>query len=246
MSATHVSLAPRVVVDNTDGFLRRPGWGRANRRRDALLWFEPGDKGGFRVMTKGLLFEDAPEFLLGILDKTEDQVRYQVRNCRHVWKEQVVDHLLAVPDPIEGGIVNTHPFRERWNLRGRLPESQFHEIMGLLARAGWVLFRTLFLDPPNPELRTIGERLVEASRESELIMTFMADRFFVPWPMIYSHPVPGEVLDHKGTNYRPEGFWGYRHLLEHKPERVKSPLVVRGRLGQGANGRRLRRRSSLR
>jgi CHAT domain len=45
--------------------------------------------------------------------------------------------------------------------------------------------------------------------------------------MIYTHPVPGEKLGPDGRNFRPEGFWGIRHILEHKTERVKTPVMLR-------------------
>ncbi len=226
MITTQGTLRHRVVVDNTEGFLRRPGRGRGNRLRDAMIYFEESKGEGFRVIATGRLFNEAPELLLGIIGETVHEIRSRVQYCRQVWKEQVVDGIIPVADQSEGGLVNTHPFRDQWDLSSIVPEGRFHEIMGSLARAGWVLFRTLFLDPSNSDLRKIGERLLQASQQSELVLTFMSDRFFVPWPMIYTHPTPDENLDHRGSNYRLEGFWGYRHLLEHKPERVLGPLVL--------------------
>jgi hypothetical protein len=36
--------------------------------------------------------------------------------------------------------------------------------------------------------------------------------------MIYTHPVAGAKLKADGSNFEWEGFWGYRHIIEHNPE----------------------------
>ena len=39
-----------------------------------------------------------------------------------------------------------------------------------------------------------------------------SDSFFAPWSLVYSDRL---ALD--GADARPEGFWGYQHLIEHAP-----------------------------
>lgn len=83
----------------------------------------------------------------------------------------------------------------------------------LLALAGEELFFQLFESGNDPSLRRIGKRLREVSAERECILTMTSDAFFIPWGMIYTHP--RGKLNSKGTNFEWQGFWGYRHIIEH-------------------------------
>src|SRR5262249_26445314 len=40
------------------------------------------------------------------------------------------------------------------------------------------------------------------------------DDFHLPWRMLYTHPNPTEPLAEDGSNFHPNGFWGYQHIIE--------------------------------
>ncbi|MEO8165174.1 MAG: C25 family cysteine peptidase, partial [Betaproteobacteria bacterium] len=52
------------------------------------------------------------------------------------------------------------------------------------------------------------------------VITIHANCFFVPWGMLYTHPTE-EPLAANGSNFVKEGFWGYRHIIEHCPYKRK-------------------------
>ena len=63
-------------------------------------------------------------------------------------------------------------------------------------------------------------------RSGTQILTICAPHFHLPWRMLYTHPVENEKLDADGENARPEGFWGYRHIIEHfTKQTAESDLV---------------------
>lgn len=50
---------------------------------------------------------------------------------------------------------------------------------------------------------------------------------FVPWGMLYTHPVPDEKLRGDGSNWRKEGFWGFNHIIQQTPERADLETRIR-------------------
>jgi hypothetical protein len=65
-------------------------------------------------------------------------------------------------------------------------------------------------------LRRIASCLRRASQDGSLTITVTSNDFFVPWGMLYVHPDPNEKLrPEDGSNWRPDGFWGFRHVIEH-------------------------------
>jgi hypothetical protein len=48
-----------------------------------------------------------------------------------------------------------------------------------------------------------------------MVMTMTSAQLFIPWSLIYTHPVRGRDLDPDGRNFEWMGFWGLRHIIEH-------------------------------
>jgi hypothetical protein len=53
-----------------------------------------------------------------------------------------------------------------------------------------------------------------------MFLTIIGKTFFIPWGMLYTHPVADDKLKPDGSNFKWEGFWGFRHVIEHNPEWV--------------------------
>jgi CHAT domain-containing protein len=146
-----------------------------------------------------------------------------VQYCRAVWEEEIVKYSEKGLDK-KGVFTNLALFQEEWDFSGK--PKLFRERMAKLAKAGENLFSFIFESERKDILtqtqadtrRAVADRLKEVAcdKERSLFITIQSDCCFVPWGMLYTHPNPDEKLDSNGSNFEPEGFWGYRHVIEHK------------------------------
>lgn len=188
---------------------------RRTRPRDAGLLIRRTRK-GYEITAIGGIFGAAP--LRTEVPISKRKLLGWSQDIRSVWTRHVVDYVMPVEDLLEGGAKKVVVFQEGWD-QSAMPAADFRAIMSELAVAGRDLFRLLFFDDPNDWQRTaIGERLWEISRSKELSMRMASDDFFIPWPMIYTHVGPEDDLDLDGDNFKPEGFWGYQHVIEEEIE----------------------------
>jgi hypothetical protein len=115
--------------------------------------------------------------------------------------------------------------------RIRQDEAFLRRTGALLARAGADLFGAVFAKgcPRLPQLR---KRLQEKLTAAECVITVYADEFFLPWGMLYFHPPEAGELDPSGENWLPEGFLGYRHVIEQATDDfVPVPAIMAGDSG---------------
>jgi hypothetical protein len=150
---------------------------------------------------------------------TMDEVNDCTRNCREVWHNTLLNRVETTYSPDQGQ-VNNAPFCDGWDLHDR-EEGWLRKVVSPLAVAGDRMFTSLFRSrkrEEDPVLHEIADRLQSMSADRELVITVHSDVCFIPWWMIYTHPEQGETLDKgDGSNFKPEGFWGYRHVIEHVP-----------------------------
>ncbi len=207
MSEANVDVTTR--YDNTAGFSVVRGVRQTNLERLVNLIIEA--KGTtFCLKVQSPLF-DADE------DNWEDEIPLapeklwgHVVACRRVWYESAVYHKEA------GKLL----LQEHWDFSS-LPWVK-EKLLPDLAVAGARLFEAIFF-PDNSSterdryvrLRKIGERLQQLTYERSLCMRITSDSFYAPWNLIYSHNLVDRV---SGTDFQREGFWGYRHLVEHTPQ----------------------------
>ena len=140
-----------------------------------------------------------------------------VEDCRQVWQSSVVDYEETVAAP-GGGQQKRFPFQDKANLSAH--RELLDRALPALAVAGRKLFYHLFEEHAGADLQRIVARLHAAAAERELVLTITSNRFFVPWNLLYTHPKGHGNLSADGSNARWEGFWGYRHIVEHNPQWV--------------------------
>ncbi len=80
-----------------------------------------------------------------------------------------------------------------------------------LAKLGKELFEQLFYFQENREdAHAMAALIREASQQGSLSVSVVADRFVLPWSLIYDREET-EPVD-------PDGFWGFKHLVQYMPE----------------------------
>lgn len=158
--------------------------------------------GHYEVRAYGPIFPetDAGErTYIGHLNRDETWMLGTIHDCLAEW-EGYIDRYYNVPRGAESFT----------------PDRRHIQAAGLsLAQAGDNLFSAIFLQG-DAGLREIGDILSNAMRSGEQVITFYSDRLFIPWGIIYSHGSMGGSVHDNGACWSPDGFWGYRHLLEHE------------------------------
>lgn len=216
------------TIDNTSGFTSISGLHETNLQRDIGIFIRESNS-GFSIIpngNQGFFSPNKPWAAECLLTSTS--LFECVDECRQTWQQTLVDGngaFEARTKPV-GGKENYYFFQRQWDFAGEPQVLQ--QRAGKLALAGAKLFYLLFEDIVHPqELRDIGAELKRASREKELVLTITSDSFFVPWGMIYVHPDPDTELLPDGSNFDWQGFWGFRHIIEHNPKYVALDNVLR-------------------
>lgn len=222
MPEAHVS--PRLLHDASAGFGVVRGVHESNLGRDLNLVIEPhGQHFRLRLQTADHELQQAfGDDLDHVIPVTATELWGLVQSCRQAWRTALVDYQRD----------GRHPFQERWDLQDQ-PDVRAAVLPGL-AEAGAKLFLALFFPRPagNTEayegLRRIGRVLRREMARTTRRVRVTSDSCFAPWGLIYSDEL---ALD--GLNARPEGFWGYQHLIEHAPPTAGS---IANELAPGSTG----------
>lgn len=223
-----LDLPLRTVVDNSDELrVIRPRTG-GGRRRDLHLLFAEADTGGYHVRGWGdALHEDGGGAYAGRLELSRMDVFALVDEVREVWNNT----FLGYQKPSETG----YPFNDRVDLTDPRLAADLDVTIRELARAGHKLFRALFYSG-DQGLREIGDSVAAALRAARLVISVHSENLFAPWSMLYIPP-PGVNLSRADAVWDPEGFVGFRHLVEHNFKRTSpswDPCIkVSGRVRAG-------------
>ena len=183
----------------------------------------PGAGDQFMVLGRKSIEDRLGQLLAPSVRIAEKELFSRIQKCSHVWNNKVTKFAVPVVGPGGRGQCNKSPFVEDWDLSdpvgSLVGHEEFRRIGADLALAGRDLFRFLFLESGREEaMKRIGRALQERSRSGSMVMTMTSAESFVPWPLIYTHVGPGDALDPDGGNFHWEGFWGYRHRIEHEIE----------------------------
>lgn len=94
-------------------------------------------------------------------------------------------------------------------------EQSLKALMGI----GTDLFEGLFFAPGSgADANEMGRVLREKSRQGKLQIAIIAERFSFPWALLYDR-------DYDPDHVEPEGFWGFKHVIEYTPEfRTATPM----------------------
>lgn len=217
------------VASNSAGLTQVAGLEEDNLERDAALYIRLNpprvDAGGesretFEVFACGPLFPPQKRWITDI-PLTRDELFGHVEECRAEWQKSLVDYSEAANGWFKK--IEKFPFQEGWDFGGR-PEL-LRACGRKLALAGERLFYFIFEYGGDRVLTDIGRRLRAAARGG-MVLTVTSDSFFVPWGMLYTHPGPGNLAP-DGSNFVPDGFWGYRHIIEHNTVDVELETGIR-------------------
>jgi hypothetical protein len=207
-------LHTSVTVDHTNE-LRNISDYPYNRDRTIHIRYikEQGDC-GYLVQAWGNAFpQDGGGGYQGHIAVNVATVSSGINDLRTVWQQHVVEH----SERRDGR--NCFPFVDDWDLSASADRHQFDDIGLRLARAGYTLFSLLFLNG-DPGLKEIADCLTQALRNGEHVVTMESDDLFVPWGMLYTPPNEADALWGPNATWSMQGFWGYRHLIEHNFSRT--------------------------
>lgn len=225
----------RRSVANIDGFDNLPDFGPGGLRRDGIVVIrevahKDNDR-GFLISLFGRVFANQSDPIpKAVIPLDRSQVHGHVQRCRSVWMEAVVHWRRRHP-----WIFNWGPLEYPFQKRVQNDPALLGEAGPALAAAGAELFKVLF-DDGDERLRGIGERLRQASKTGPLTITCYSDRFFIPWGMLYTCP-DGRPRPAK-EEADPNGFWGYRHVIEHSVDNfppISGLPTTNGKLRLGYN-----------
>lgn len=141
-------------------------------------------------------------FTVARLNLGEREVADAVRKARDGFLEKIVKRI----DPSR----NVFAYQQKDTT---IPEPVHQEALKDLRQIGDLLFRALFFAPGSGDQgKAMGQLLRQVTRERELRIRVIAERFAFPWSLIYALPYrPSDPVD-------PMGFWGYRHIIEYTPQ----------------------------
>jgi hypothetical protein len=165
--------------------------------------------------------------LQGISMHSPNDVFLFAKECREKWADHIVGLSRVVPRPA-GGMHNELPFQDGWDF-SREPEL-LARAAPHLAIAGNRLFELVFETKSDDDLKELAGFLRKILAQPRHI-AITSDVFFLPWGMLYTHPIPDEKLNRDGSNWRKEGFWGYQHMVQHNPKRNRSDPRIQSKAG---------------
>jgi hypothetical protein len=154
----------------------------------------------------GLAEGDKP--MLEGLNLSPTRLQEHVDVCRAVWRE-----VIATSSERRSRLFRRRRTEQPWTARVQQDEDVLRKAGARLACAGADLLKVTFSKGTNG-LPALRERLRSALAGADRVITVYADEFFLPWPMLYLHPVGAGELAADGGNWRAEGFLGYRHVIE--------------------------------
>jgi hypothetical protein len=183
---------------------------------------EPQD-GTFDFMLFGNAVQSDDLNVSGYSRQTENEIFAAVEECRNEWKTNVVDRTVQVQVGAKKKF--ELPFQDRWDLAGE--PGHLAEAVPKLALAGHKLFRLIFELNGDDNLRAVAEKLRTLLAAGPRSIAITSRAVFLPWGILYTHPVPGEKLRIDGSNWKKEGFWGYQHILQQSPESIETVNEIR-------------------
>jgi hypothetical protein len=152
----------------------------------------------------------------GVSEWTPNDVFSVIEDCRKAWEQHVVQYARAVQQP--RGQKNQFPFQYVYNFR-KEPEL-LKQVAPNLAQAGEKLFSLIFETECDHGLERLASALRAIMSEPRHLHV-ISKALFLPWGMLYTHPIAGELLKPDGSNWKKEGFWGYQHIIQHSPEKCE-------------------------
>ena len=229
MVNTRENLDLELAVRNEGGLRKQEGLYESNLQRDVHLKIERVNSECYYIVLSGPLLRPEEDWTAKLSASTMSNFAL-VQSCRTTWMKKVVDMEKVVDTQM--GEKRLFPFRDSWDHSDK-DAAGLREAFAELALAGDTLFYNLFIADADPRMKRLATKLQELTKSQELNISITSDEFFIPWSLLYTHPQEGETLAVSGENFHWEGFWGYRHIIEHNLEQSGRPKA----LAPGADGR---------
>ena len=188
--------------------------------------------GGFNLLLFGPAVKSINAHNAGISRHPKNDILTLVQDCRRAWEKAVVCLQRQHPS---GKPPFFYPFQVCWDFseeKVQSGENFLSTAMPSLAVAGEELYRRIFERECDENLKKLSDALRSLLRSCQRNIAITSNEFFLPWGMLYTHPIAGESLEAYGKNWRKEGFWGYQHTIWHNPENIDVKFKIRpnGRL----------------
>lgn len=221
-----LDLGRHQTISNSNLFTDVPGTHKDNIRANVGLRITRAEAkdGTFDFVLVGPAIHNVGGYEDGTSKWSEKEIFGLVESCRKVWQETVVNRSRRISKP-DGGALHEFIFQERWDCQSE-PDI-LNALAPDLAVAGAELFTLIFERNCDERLKELGQALRSALRLAPQYIAITSNDVFLPWGMLYTHPVADEDLKPDGTNWRKEGFWGYQHVVQQTPERVKLENRIR-------------------
>ncbi len=212
-----MELNPKITVDNTDGLRSVHDYGYNRRRSVHLRLVRDASNSGYTVQAWGTAFpDDGGGGFIGRIQHPAATVESGIDVLRTAWQNQVIG--CQEKDPATGRAM--FPFVDNWQLTEQDDTVRLDRVGLELARAGHALFKLLFVNH-DPGMQEITQHLRQALQHDDQVITIESDDLFVPWGMLYTPPDDrAQDLWSTVPTWSFDGFWGYRHLIEHNFSRV--------------------------
>jgi hypothetical protein len=192
----------------------------------------------FRIQLLDRLFRPADRPLRrsnsAIINLNQGSLFATVQKCRERWQE-ALDTAKYVVRTATGTDRTRYKFEDNWNKP--VDDDAFKIIASKMAVTGSRMFQAVFESNAGTALDEIARTLREAMGSGEHSVTINAPDFHIPWRMLYTHPDADGGLAKDGSNFLPNGFWGYQHIIEEFTNDygiLDHVTATNGKLGFGA------------
>lgn len=99
-----------------------------------------------------------------------------------------------------------------YQVKTAIPAAVKNKTLPIVARAGFLLFQTIFMHAGNPaSAKEFAKRLREMAKGESLNIQIISKQMMLPWGILYL----AERFD--PNNIDPEMFLGLKHIIEHAP-----------------------------
>jgi hypothetical protein len=214
--AYRLQLEEHNVISNSNGLAHIAKFNKDSIKADIGLRIIRLGPEALDFTLHGPLIEDPDLNLNGRSQRPANEIFTRVEVCRQDWKKNIVDLKTYAEDRQPN---YQFPFQNAWDFAD--DPSLLDRAGPALARAGDSLFKAIFELKCDEGLKEVGQSLRSILKSRSCFISITSDDLFLPWGLLYTHPIPGEKLASDGSNWEKEGFWGYQHIVQQNPNRIK-------------------------
>jgi hypothetical protein len=131
-----------------------------------------------------------------------------------IHEQQIADMVAQARDILKDIVYTTNNGAAVYLLENTAIPADIHATsLKKLARLGFLFYQQIFTAGAE-DVRAMGVLLRKISKQHQLRIRIIAERFTFPWALLYDRA----DLKPDQSNVDPEGFWGFKHEIEYPPE----------------------------